>query len=412
MANTPPQKKPSNALRPETIAVRAGTNRAFQETSEALFLNSGYAYDSPEQAAARFTGDDPGYIYSRFSNPTVGMFEDRLAALEGAGLDQPLYCRATATGMAAVTAAVLCQMSAGDHMVASRALFGSCRYVADDLCARFGIETTFIDGTNLDQWSAACGDTTKLFFLETPSNPGLQILDLAAIARIAHERGVRLLVDNVFASPILQQPFAWGADIVVYSATKHMDGQGRVLGGAILSHDEAFITETLQPFLRNTGPALSPFNAWVLLKSLETLGLRVNAMSESAGALARRVHGAAKVGVRVTYPGLGDTTAATIARRQMVSGGSLLTLEFAGGQPAAFAFLSALSLFDISNNLGDAKSLATHPWTTTHSRLSEDDRLTQGVTPGLVRLSVGLEHVEDLWADLAAALDRALHSAG
>ncbi|MEO0321026.1 MAG: aminotransferase class V-fold PLP-dependent enzyme, partial [Pseudomonadota bacterium] len=339
-------------------------------------------------------------------------FEDRLAALEGADLDRPLHCQATATGMAAVTAAVLCQMSVGDHMVASRALFGSCRYVADDLCARFGIETTFIDGTDLDQWAAACRPETKLFFLETPSNPGLQILDLAAIARIAHENSARLLVDNVFASPILQQPFAYGADIVVYSATKHMDGQGRVLGGAILSDDEAFVADTLRPFLRNTGPALSPFNAWVLLKSVETLGLRVNAMSETAGVLANRVAAANTKGVSVTYPGLGDTSGAAIARRQMKSGGSLFTLEFADGQAAAYAFLSALSLFDISNNLGDAKSLATHPWTTTHSRLSEAARLAQGVTPGLVRLSVGLEHVEDLWADLATALDRALRLAG
>lgn len=398
-------KKPlSPQWRAETLAVRAGTNRAFQETSEALFLTSGYAYDGPDQAAARFSGDDEGFIYSRFSNPTVAMFEQRLAALEGAGYTKPIYCCAGATGMAAVTAAILCQLSAGDHMVASRALFGSCRYVADDLCRRFGIETTFIDGTRLENWAAACRANTTLFFLETPSNPGLEVLDIAAIGDIAHAHDARLLVDNVFATPVLQQPFVLGADIVVYSATKHMDGQGRVLGGAILSSDEAYIKDELQPFLRNTGPALSPFNAWVLVKSLETLALRVNAMSANAATLAQRLTDMASGAIKVTYPGMGTDKQAEIARRQMRAGGTLLTLEFRDGQEQAFEFLRALKLFDISNNLGDAKSLATHPRTTTHHRLTEEARLEQGVTPGLVRLSVGLEHKDDLWDDLAQAL--------
>ena len=391
-------------LRPRTLAVRAGTKRAFQETSEALFLTSGYAYDGPEQAAARFTGEDEGYIYSRFSNPTVAMFEERLAAMEGAA-----WCASAATGMAAVTAAILCQLSAGDHMVASRALFGSCRWVAEMLCPRFGIETTFIDGTDEAAWRAAVRPETKLFFLETPSNPGLEVIDLEMVGRAAKDVGVRLLVDNVFATPVLQRPMDLGADLVVYSATKHMDGQGRVLGGAILGRDEAFLADTLRPFLRNTGPALSPFNAWVLLKSLETLALRVEAMSASAAALADRI-GAHAGGAlaHVGYPFRTDHPQHAVARSQMSAGGTLLTLTFAGddetAQARAFAFLGALELLDVSNNLGDAKSLATHPRTTTHSRLTEEARREQGITPGLVRVSVGLEDPEDLADDILKAL--------
>ena len=387
--------------RPRTLAVRAGTKRAFQETSEALFLTSGYAYDGPDQAAARFTGEDEGYIYSRFSNPTVSMFEERLAAMEGAG-----WCAGTATGMAAVTAALLCQLSAGDHMVASRALFGSCRWVAETLCPRFGIETTFIDGTDERAWHEAIRPETRLFFLETPSNPGLEIIDLAMVAGVAREASVRLLVDNVFATPILQRPMDLGADLVVYSATKHMDGQGRVLGGAILGSDEAFLTDTLRPYLRNTGPALSPFNAWVLLKSLETLDLRVRAMSETAAGLADALAERAR-GVRVGYPFRDDHPQAAIARSQMAAGGTLLTLDFGADEAAqerAFAFLRALALIDVSNNLGDAKSLATHPRTTTHSRLTEEARRAQGITPGLVRVSVGLEDPSDLLDDLSTGL--------
>ena len=395
---------PKHPYRPRTRAVQAGVNRAFQETSEAMFLTSGYAYDSAEQAAGRFTGEDEGYIYSRFSNPTVEMFETRLAAIEGAS-----WCAATATGMAAVTAALLSQLSAGDHMVASRALFGSCRYVADDLCSRFGIEATFIDGTDYEAWGRAVRPETKLFFLETPSNPGLEVLDIRAIADLAHLHGAKLLVDNVFATPILQRPLELGADLVVYSATKHMDGQGRVLGGAILGDDEDFLKDTLRPFLRNTGPALSPFNAWVLVKSLETLDLRVRAMSASAAKLADDL--TAHLGgvlTKVTYPFRDDHPQAEVARAQMAAGGTLLTLTFAGdaeqAQGQAFRFLNALELVTVSNNLGDAKSLATHPRTTTHHRLTEEARLAQGVVPGLVRLSVGLEDPADLLTDLDAAL--------
>ncbi len=389
--------------RPRTLAVRAGTNRAFQETSEGLFLTSGFAYASPEQAADRFTGEDPGYIYSRFSNPTVEMFEQRIAALEGARV-----ARATASGMAAVSAAILCQLSAGDHMVASRALFGSCRYVADDLCNRFGIKTTFVDGKELHEWRQAVRPETRLFFLETPSNPGLELCDIAQIAEIAHAAKARLLVDNVFATPVLQKPLSLGADIVVYSATKHMDGQGRVLGGVIVTNDEEWLADILQPYLRNTGPALSPFNAWVLVKSLETMALRVEAMSDSAQWLADKLASyAAENTARLTqisYPGRFDHPQAEIAAKQMRRGGTLLTITLGGGQEAAFRFLNGLNLFDISNNLGDAKSLATHPRTTTHHRLTEEARLEQGVTPGLVRLSIGLEDRQDLWEDIAEAL--------
>lgn len=389
---------------PRTRAVRSGLNRAFQETSEAMFLTSGYAYDGPEQAAARFTGEDEGYVYSRFSNPTVEMFENRLAAIEGAA-----WCMSTATGMAGVTAAILSQLSAGDHMVASRALFGSCRYVADDLCQRFGITATFIDGTALENWSAAIRPETKLFFLETPSNPGLEVLDIAAIAEIAHGAGAKLLVDNVFATPVLQHPLALGADLVVYSATKHIDGQGRVLGGAVLGNDIDWRNEVLRPFLRNTGASLSPFNAWVLLKSLETLDLRVRAMAANAAIVADAVaEGLGGPLAAVRYPFRADHPQAAIARDQMAAGGTLVTLTFAGddetAQEKAFAFLNALDLLDVSNNLGDAKSLATHPRTTTHYRLTEEARREQGVVPGLVRLSIGLEDAKDIVSDITRAL--------
>ena len=388
--------------RPRTKAVRSGLKRSQQETSEALFLTSGYAYDSAEQAAARFKGEDEGYIYSRFSNPTVEMFERRLAALEGAD-----HARATASGMAAVTAAILSTLSSGDHMVASRALFGSCRYVAQTVCERFGIETSFVDGRDLAAWQQAARPETAMFFLETPSNPGLEICDIAGIAEIAHGVGARLLVDNVFATPVLQQPLAMGADIVCYSATKHMDGQGRCLGGVIATNDEPWVNDQLQPWLRNTGPALSPFNAWVLVKSLETMALRVEAMADAAHWLADRLaedETIKKRAVRVIYPGRSDHPQADLAARQMRKGGTLLTLDFPDGLDDAFHFLNQLKTFDISNNLGDAKSLATHPWTTTHQRLTEEERLEQGVTPGLVRLSVGLEDPEDLWEDLRNAL--------
>ncbi len=400
-AQTP--QSPKN-YRPQTQMIRTGTNRAFQETSEGLFLTSGFAYSGPQQAADRFSGDDEGFIYSRFSNPTVEMFEKRLAAIERAD-----FAKATASGMAAVTASLLSQLSAGDHMVASRALFGSCYYVVSELMPRFGIEITIIDGKDHQAWQEAIRPNTKLFFFETPTNPGMEILDIAAISTIAHaaKNPIRVVVDNVFATPILQKPLALGADIVVYSATKHMDGQGRVLGGIIASNDEAYIQDELQPFLRNTGPALSPFNAWVLVKSLETLSLRVNAMTASANTLAARISGQMDAYPQiesVIYPGNDNHPQAAIARKQMSAGGSLLCLKFQNEQQQAFSFLENLNLFDISNNLGDTKSLATHPQTTTHHRLTEEIRLEQGVTPGLVRLSIGLEDVEDLWEDIENAL--------
>ncbi|WOI52879.1 O-succinylhomoserine sulfhydrylase [Parvularcula sp. LCG005] len=389
---------------PRTNAVRAGTNRAFQETSEGLFLTSGYAYDSPDQAAARFAGEDKGYIYSRFSNPTVEMFENRLAAIEGAE-----WCMAAATGMAAVSSVFMCHLKPGDHIVSSRALFGSCRYVADDLCSRFNIEADFIDGTDLDAWKRAVRPETKLFFLETPSNPGLEVMDVQAIADIAHNCGAKLLVDNVFATPILQHPFELGADLVVYSATKHMDGQGRVMGGAILGNDVEWRDEFLRPFMRNTGPSLSPFNAWVLLKSLETLDLRVRAMAQNALEVAEAL--SPHIGhplARVLYPFRHDHKQVDIAKRQMEGGGTVVTLDFAGddetAQDRAFQFLRALELIDVSNNLGDAKSLATHNRTTTHHRLTEEARREQGITPGMVRVSIGLEDTADLMTDLNGAL--------
>ena len=400
-------KSPSSPTnwRPRTQAIRSGINRAFQETSEGLFLTSSFSYDSAQQAEARFAGNDEGFIYSRYSNPTMEAFESRLALLDNAA-----WCRSTASGMAAVTAAILCQLKAGDHIVSSRALFGSCRYVVGELAPRFGAETTFVDGTDLEAWKAAVRPETTIFFLESPSNPGLEVLDIEAIAKIAKAAGARLIVDNVFASPVFQKPLELGADLLVYSATKHMDGQGRVLGGAILGNDEAFLKDELQPFLRNTGPSISPFNAWVILKSLETLDLRVNAAADSALELATRLEARASEHLtHIHYPFLDSHPQAEIARRQMSKGGTLITVEFAGGpetaQARAFSFLNALRIIDISNNLGDAKSIATHPRTTTHHRIGEEARLEQGVTPGLVRISVGLEDVEDLWEDIANALN-------
>ncbi|MEM9988349.1 MAG: O-succinylhomoserine sulfhydrylase [Pseudomonadota bacterium] len=398
------KKKDISSWGPRTKAVRTGVNRAFQETSEAMFLTSGYAYDNAEQAAARFTGDDDGFVYSRFSNPTVEMFENRLAQIEGAS-----WCAGTASGMAAVTAALLCQLSAGDHMVASRALFGSCRYVAENLCAQYGITTTFVDGKDLKAWEEAVRPETKVFFLETPSNPGLEVLDIAAIATLSKQAGAKLVIDNVFATPVLQHPLELGADIIIYSATKHIDGQGRVLGGAILGHDEAWRAEVLFPYLRNTGPTMSAFNAWVLGKSLETMDLRVRAMAKGAARVADSLSdhlGKSLKGIK--YPFRDDHPQVEIAKQQMEAGGTLITIEFTGeaeeAQSKAFKFLNNLELIDVSNNLGDAKSLATHPRTTTHHRLTEEARLEQGVTPGLVRLSIGLEDPEDLIFDLLNAL--------
>jgi O-succinylhomoserine sulfhydrylase len=384
--------------RPRTRAVRGATRRTSnQETSEGLFLTSGYAYDSAEQAWARFKGEDPGFQYSRFGNPTVAMFEERMCLLEGAEA-----ARATASGMAAVTASLLCFLRAGDHVVSARALFGSCRYVVEDVLPRLGIMSTLIDGRDLSAWRTAVKPNTRAFFLETPTNPTLEIIDLAGVARIAREAKARLIVDNVFATPILQRPMEFGADIVVYSATKHIDGQGRCLGGVVLC-DEAFVRDHLQMFVRNTGPSLSPFNAWVLLKSLETLELRMAEHGRNAAEIADFLAQHKKV-TRVLYPGRPDHPQYELAMSQMSQGGSMVTFEIAGGREEAFRFANALQLIDVSNNLGDAKSLITHPATTTHWRIGAAARAELGISDAMLRLSVGLEDTEDLKADLARAL--------
>lgn len=386
----------------ETDLVHAGTLRSqFGETSEALFLTQGHVYDSARQCEQRFLGEDAGYIYARFSNPTVGMFETRMAALEGAEA-----ARATATGMAAVTAALMGLTKAGDHVLASQALFGSCRYVIEELLPRFGVTTTLIDGTDLAAWQAGVRPNTVAFFLESPSNPTLEVIDIAAVAKIAKQVGAKLVVDNVFATPLWQKPLALGADCVTYSATKHIDGQGRCLGGVILGSKD-FIETHVHTLLRQTGPAMSPFNAWVLLKGLETLPLRVRRQTESAMQIADYLAG--KPGItRLIYPGRKDHPQAQIIAAQMSGASTLIALELAGGKAAAFAFLDALKIFRISNNLGDAKSLAVHPATTTHQRFTPEIRAQMGVGEGLVRLSVGLEHPDDLIADLEQALTKAL----
>lgn len=385
--------------RPRTQLVRGGTERSqFAETNEAIFMTSGFVYDSAEQAEATFKGEIEKHQYSRFSNPTVSMLEDRLCLIEGAH-----YCRATASGMAAVFGALISQLKAGDRVVASRALFGSCHFIVADLLPRYGIESELVDGRDLDQWAAALSKPTNAVFLESPSNPTLEVIDLAAVCELAHKAGAKVVVDNVFATPMLQKPLALGADVVVYSATKHIDGQGRCLGGAILTNDEKLLTEKIVPFLRNTGPAISPFNAWVMLKGLETLELRVERMCQNALAVAKHLEARGDL-ERVLYPGLESHPQYALANQQMTGGGTIVTFDVAGGKEAAFKALNGLELIDISNNLGDAKSLVTHPATTTHQRLSEEDRETLGIGPGTVRLSVGLEDAEDLKDDLDQAL--------
>lgn len=394
-------KTSSRALRPRTQAVRGALERSQHgETSEALFLTSGFIYEDAASAERRFRNEEPGYIYSRFSNPTVTMFEQRLTLVEEA--PEGVMCRATASGLAAVAAAFLGTLAAGDHVVSSRALFGGCRYIVEDLLPRFGVAATLIDGADLKTWEAAIRPNTKAFFLETPSNPTLEIFDVKAIADLAHAHGAFLVVDNVFASPVFQKPFTLGADIVVYSATKHIDGQGRVLGGAILARQEVF-DDRLGVYLRNTGPSLSPFNAWVLLKGLETMDLRVRAQAAAAETLIAYLKTAPGVS-NVRYPFDPDHPQANLARSQMTGGGTVVTFDVAGGREAAFRFANALEVIDISNNLGDAKSLLTHPDTTTHGRLPEADRRTLGITEGMFRLSVGLEDPADLIEDIDAAL--------
>jgi O-succinylhomoserine sulfhydrylase len=385
--------------RPETRLVHAGTLRSqFGETSEALFLTQGYVYENSAQAERRFKNEEPGFQYSRFANPTIAMFEERMAAFEGAGA-----ARATATGMAAVTLALSGQLKSGDHVVGAKALFGSCRYIVEDYLPRFGISSTLVDGTDLDQWRDALRPNTKTFFIETPTNPTLEIIDIAAVADIAHEAGATLVVDNVFATPIFQSPLALGADCVVYSATKHIDGQGRCLGGIILASEE-FIAKNVHVLLRQTGPSLSPFNAWVLLKGLETLPVRVRQQTDSAGALATALATHRKI-TRLIYPGRADHPQAKIAQKQMRGGSTLVAFEIGGGKTGAFRFQDALRLVRISNNLGDAKSLITHPATTTHQRLTPEQRAELGISDGLVRLSVGLEHPDDLIEDVLTALE-------
>ncbi|UVO36625.1 O-succinylhomoserine sulfhydrylase [Bradyrhizobium arachidis] len=393
-------KSPAN-YRPETRLVHSGTLRSqYGETSEALFLTQGYVYNSAEECEARFKGEDPGFIYSRYSNPTIAMFERRMIELEGAEA-----ARSAATGMAAVTTAILAPLKAGDHVVASRALFGSCLYVIQDLLPRYGIEATLVDGANLDEWQRAVKPNTKTFFLESPTNPTLDVLDIPSIAEIAHKGGARLVVDNVFATPIWQSPLALGADVVVYSATKHIDGQGRCLGGIILS-SEAFIAEHIHNFMRQTGPSISPFNAWVLLKGLETLGVRVRAQTDTAARIADVLASHPKI-ARLVYPGREDHPQAALVKKQMRGGSTLVGFEVKGGKAAAFRVLNELKLAKISNNLGDAKSLVTHPATTTHQRLKPEDRAALGISEGFIRFSAGLEHAGDLIEDLTAALEKA-----
>jgi O-succinylhomoserine sulfhydrylase len=381
----------------ETLLVHGGTLRSgFGELSEAIFATQSYVYQSAEEAEERFKSE-AGFIYSRYANPTVAMFEERMRLLEGAEA-----VRATATGMAAVTAALLCFLKAGDHLVAARALFGSCRYVVEDLCPRFGIASTLIDGRDTEAWAKALRPNTKAFFFETPANPTLDLVDIAGVCEIARGAGARVVVDNVFATPILQKPLHLGADVVVYSATKHIDGQGRCLGGVVLG-SAAYVKDHLHNFLKHTGPSLSPFNAWVLLKGLETLPLRVRAQCAAAAQVADYLAGQAGI-ARVLYCGRADHPQAALAKRQMAGFGQVVTFEIKGGKASAFRFLNALRLIKISNNLGDAKSIITHPATTTHQRLKPPARAELGIAEGTLRLSVGLEATADLTADIDRAL--------
>jgi O-succinylhomoserine sulfhydrylase len=382
----------------ETRLVHSGTLRSqFGETSEALFLTQGYVYETAASAEKRFKGEEAGYQYSRFSNPTVAMFEARMCALEGAEA-----ARATATGMAAVTTALMGQLRAGDHIVAAKALFGSCRYVVEDHLPRYGITSTLVEGTDLAQWRNAVRPNTKTFFLESPTNPTLEVIDIAEVAKIAHAAGATLVVDNVFSTPLWQRPLELGADCVVYSATKHIDGQGRCLGGVILASED-FIQKHVHTLLRQTGPSISPFNAWVLLKGLETLSVRVQRQTDTAATVAVALAEHPKIS-RLIYPGRTDHPQAAIALKQMRAGSTLVAFEVKGGKAAAFRFQDALKLVRISNNLGDAKSLITHPATTTHQRLTPAQRDELGISDGFLRLSAGLEHPDDLVEDVMAGL--------
>ena len=388
--------------RQATRLVRGGTLRSgFDETCEAIFLTSGFVYETAEEAERTFKQEIDRYQYSRFGNPTVRMFEDRLASIEGAR-----FCRATATGMAAVFASMACFLKAGDRIVSSRALFGSCHYIVSTILPTYGIVTQFVDGADLSQWQEALARPAAAVFLETPSNPMLDIIDLAAVCELAHAAGAKVIADNVFATPLLQRPIDYGADVVVYSATKHIDGQGRCLGGAILTNDADWFELKLVPFSRNTGPTLSPFNAWLLLKGIETLELRVARHCQNAGNVAAFLEDRPEV-ARVFYPCLPSHPHHALAMRQMSDGGNIVTLDLAGGRDQAFRFLDALNLIDISNNLGDTKSLATHPATTTHQRLTSEERERLSIRETTVRLSIGIEDIDDLLEDLDQALIRA-----
>ncbi|MCY1126952.1 O-succinylhomoserine sulfhydrylase [Frigidibacter sp. RF13] len=384
-----------------TKLIHAGARRSqYGEMSEAIFLTQGFVYESAEQAEARFIESGPDeFIYARYGNPTVRMFEERMAAIEGT---EDAF--ATASGMAAVNGALTAMLRAGDHVVAARALFGSCLYVLEVL-GRFGVEVTLVDGTNLDEWRAAVRADTKAVFLESVSNPTLEVIDLKSVAEIAHAVGATVIVDNVFATPTFSKAVSLGADVVVYSATKHIDGSGRALGGVVCGTKQ-FIRKVLEPYLKHTGAALSPFNAWVMLKGMETLDLRVRAQAATALKVAERLTGHAKLS-QVIYPGLKDHPHHAIAMEQMGAGGTVVTLELRGGQAAAFRFLNALTIVKISNNLGDAKSIITHPATTTHQRLPAEQKALLGITPGLVRLSLGIEDGDDIVTDLLQALQRA-----
>lgn len=383
-----------------TRAVHGGTRRSqYGEMSEAIFLTQGFVYESAETAEARFIqpGEDE-FIYARYGNPTVRMFEERIAGLEGA---EDAF--ATASGMAAVSGVLLSMLRAGDHVVSSTALFGSCLYVLEEVLTRFGVEVTFVDGTDLNQWRDAIRPDTKAVFFETLSNPTLEIIDIRAVAELAHAVGALVVADNVFATPVFSDAIGQGADVVVYSATKHIDGQGRTLGGVILGTRE-FIRKTVEPYMKHTGGAMSPFTAWVMLKGMETLELRVNAQADRAEALAKALDGHQKL-ARMIYPSHPSHPQQNLCLAQMQRGGTVLAIDLKGGQPAAFRFLNALQIARISNNLGDAKTIVTHPATTTHQRLSEEQRAKLGITPGLVRISVGIEGAKDLVADVLQGLD-------
>jgi len=394
----PKDNNTTRRWRPQTEMVRGGLSRSgFDETSEALYLTSGYVYGTAEEAEAAFKGDIKRYQYSRYANPTVALFEERLRLLEGAEA-----CLSTASGMGAVFASLMSQLKAGDRVVASRALFGSCQYIIAELLPRYGIESVLIDGTDLSAWEEALAPGAQAVFLETPSNPTLEIIDIAAVSELSHAAGATVIVDNVFATPVLQRPLAFGADVVVYSATKHIDGQGRTMGGAILC-SESFVKDHLQMFYRHTGPTLSPFNAWVMVKGLETMELRVERHCANALAVAQFLEGQGGV-TKVLYPGLASHPQAALAQRQMQGGSTLVAFEVAGGKARAFRLMNALATIDISNNLGDSKSLVTHPATTTHQRLKPEERTELGIGDGLLRLSVGLEDPADLIEDLEQAL--------